>query len=292
MRFPSRRLGLKVKMVKETLIQIENVCFSYPTGAKALTDCSLQIHKGETLVILGSNGSGKTTLAKHLNGLLKPQRGSVLVRGMDTRQQEHGGEIRRLVGMVFQNPDEQIVGATVEEDVAFGPENLALPPEEIRLRVDKILQLMQLTAERETPPHMLSGGQKQRLAIAGVLAMHPQCIVLDEPTAMLDVAGRRELQSLLQRLKKEQQITVVLITHLMEEAAQADRVVVLHQGTVRFDGTPRQLFNRPDKLTEYGLKLPPVVEMAIMLKKAGIDMAPLPLNIDQLVKMLCRSLNV
>lgn len=284
-------------MVKETLIQVDNVHFAYPTGpgqdhSNALTNCSLRINKGETLAILGSNGSGKTTLAKHLNGLLVPQQGRVLVAGMDTQQQAHCWEIRRLVGMVFQNPDNQIVAATVEEDVAFGPENLGLSPTEIRQRVDCFLKLLQLTAERQTPPHMLSGGQKQRLAIAGVLAMYPRCIVLDEPTAMLDATGRRDLLLLLQRLKTEQQISVVLITHLMEEASLADRVVVLDQGTVAFDGTPQQLFAQGSGLMQYGLKLPPVVEMALMLKQAGIEMKQLPLNIDQLVNMLCRSLKV
>ena len=281
----------------ETLIQVENVHFAYPLGAKqdrycALANCSLRINKGETLAILGSNGSGKTTLAKHLNGLLIPQQGRVLVAGMDTQQQAHCWEIRRLVGMVFQNPDNQIVAATVEEDVAFGPENLGLPPTEIRQRVDHFLKLLQLTDERETPPHMLSGGQKQRLAIAGVLAMYPHCVVLDEPTAMLDATGRKALQALLQRLKTDHQITVVLITHLMEEAALADRVVVLHQGTVAFDGTPQQLFSQYSDLMQYGLRVPPVVEVAVMLKQAGIKMDQLPLNIDQLVNILCRSLKV
>lgn len=276
---------------KEPLIQVENVQFTYATNTEqqpynALTNCNLVINEGEILAVLGSNGSGKTTLAKHLNGLLTPQHGRVLVAGMDTKQQANCWEIRRLVGMVFQNPDHQIVAATVEEDVAFGLENLGLPPTEIRQRVDRFLQLLQLTAERQTPPHMLSGGQKQHLAIAGVLAMYPRCVVLDEPTAMLDTNGRAKLQTLLQTLKTEHHISVVLITHLMEEAALADRVLVLHQGTVAFTGTPQQLFAQPERLAQYRLKAPTVVEMALMLKQAGVKMEQLPLNTDQLVNML------
>lgn len=279
---------------KQAIIELDQVGFSYSSGEEAnqpaLANCSLEIYPGEMLALVGGNGAGKTTLAKLLNGLLIPQQGRVLVAGLDTRQQDHWWEVRQRVGMVFQNPDHQIVAATVEEDVAFGPENLALPPAEIKGRVDRYLQLMDLTAQRENPPAMLSGGQKQRLAIAGVLAMAPQCMVFDEPTAMLDDKGRRVLLTLLQELKTSQQIAVVLITHLMDEAALADRVAVLHQGSVAFTGTPAQLFAQPERLQRYKLTLPPVVEMALLLQGAGIAMDPLPLNTDQLVNILCQSL--
>ena len=254
-----------------TMIQVDNLCFSYggEQGRPALHDVSLQVEQGSFVAVLGHNGSGKSTLAKHMNAVLLPTGGSVLVCGMDTRQEEVLLEIRRRVGMVFQNPDNQIVANVVEEDVAFAPENLGVPSEEIRRRVDEALAAVGMSEFTTHAPHLLSGGQKQRLAIAGVIAMEPECIVLDEATAMLDPAGRQEVLKAIHDLHRERGITVVLITHHMDEAAQADRVVVMDGGTVAMEGTPREIFRQGDALRALGLTVPDTVAVLEELNRSG-----------------------
>ena len=260
----------------ETMIQTENVQFAYPaeegtTAPLALDGVTLAIERGSFVVVLGHNGSGKSTLAKTLNGVLLPCGGRVLVEGMDTRDEEKLLAIRQRVGMVFQNPDNQIVANVVEEDVAFAPENLGVPTEEIRRRVDDALAAVGMSEFVRHAPHLLSGGQKQRIAIAGVLAMEPACIVLDEATAMLDPVGRREVLSTVHRLNREKGITVVLITHHMDEAEEADRVVVMDDGRVAMDGTPREVFTRVDALRSMGLTVPDTVDLLDRLRRDGVD---------------------
>ncbi|MEG6616925.1 energy-coupling factor transporter ATPase [Peptococcaceae bacterium 1198_IL3148] len=273
------------------LIKIQGVDFAYQTKdgnqPLALSNCNLTINCGEFIAIVGSNGSGKSTLAKHLNGLLKPLRGKVEVAGLDTGIDENLWSIRGIIGMVFQNPDNQLVAAIAEDDVAFGPENLAVSPTEIRSRVDYYLDKLKLTSVKDLPPHLLSGGQKQRLAIAGVLAMRPRCLVLDEPTAMLDPAGRADLLQILQQLNQQQDITIILITHNMEEAALADRLIVLNDGQIMLDGPPQVVFAQQHELSKYGLELPVVVQMASLLKAQGFNINELPISVDELVKTLC-----
>ena len=235
-----------------------------------LQGVDLAIEKGAFVAVLGHNGCGKSTLAKHFNALLLPTGGQVLVADMDTAHEDNTYPIRRLVGMVLQNPDNQLVSTIVEEDVAFGPENLGLPPAEIRARVDEALAAVDMTAYKDHSPHRLSGGQKQRVAIAGVLAMHPDCLLLDEPTAMLDPQGRREVLDTLCRLNREG-MTVVLITHYMEEAALADRVVVMDEGRVVLDGTPRQVFAQGERLTALGLDVPQPTALCAALRQRGVD---------------------
>ena len=251
----------------ETMIQTENVQFAYP----AEDGVTLAIERGSFVVVLGHNGSGKSTLAKTLNGVLLPCGGRVLVEGMDTRDEEKLLAIRQRVGMVFQNPDNQIVANVVEEDVAFAPENLGVPTEEIRRRVDDALAAVGMSEFVRHAPHLLSGGQKQRIAIAGVLAMEPACIVLDEATAMLDPVGRREVLSTVHRLNREKGITVVLITHHMDEAEEADRVVVMDDGKVAMDGTPREVFTQVDALRSMGLTVPDTVDLLDRLRRDGVD---------------------
>ena len=260
----------------ETMIQTENVQFAYPaeegtTAPLALDGVTLAIERGSFVVVLGHNGSGKSTLAKTLNGVLLPCGGRVLVEGMDTRDEEKLLAIRQRVGMVFQNPDNQIVANVVEEDVAFAPENLGVPTEEIRRRVDDALAAVGMSEFVRHAPHLLSGGQKQRIAIAGVLAMEPACIVLDEATAMLDPVGRREVLSTVHRLNREKGITVVLITHHMDEAEEADRVVVMDDGKVAMDGTPREVFTQVDALRSMGLTVPDTVDLLDRLRRDGVD---------------------
>ena len=259
----------------ETMIEVNHLSHLYVdengNDVRALDDVSLTIRRGEFVAIIGTNGSGKSTLAKHFNVLLQPTGGNVTVCGFDTLDDEHIWNIRQHVGMVFQNPDNQIVAAVVEEDVAFGPENLGVPSVEIRKRVDDALTAVNMTEYADHGPHLLSGGQKQRIAIAGVLAMKPDCIVLDEPTAMLDPKGRLEVLETIHRLNKEEGITIVIITHFMEEAVTADRVVVMKNGVKLQEGTPREIFTQVDTLKDLGLDVPVAAEVASKLIQKGID---------------------
>lgn len=259
----------------ETMIEVNHLSHLYVdengNDVRALDDVSLSIGRGEFVAIIGTNGSGKSTLAKHFNVLLQPTEGTVTVCGFDTLDDEHIWNIRQHVGMVFQNPDNQIVAAVVEEDVAFGPENLGVPSAEIRKRVDDALAAVNMTEYAEHGPHLLSGGQKQRIAIAGVLAMKPDCIVLDEPTAMLDPKGRLEVLETIHRLNKEEGITIVIITHFMEEAVTADRVVVMKNGVKLQEGTPREIFTQVDTLKDLGLDVPVAAEVASNLIQKGVD---------------------
>ena len=257
----------------EPVIQIQNITFSYHDSPKpALDGVTLDIFPGTFVAVLGSNGSGKSTLAKHLNAILIPSEGRVLVKGMDTSSEENLIPIRRRVGMVFQNPDNQIVANVVEDDVAFAPENLGVEPAEIRERVDGALRSVGMYDFRMHAPHLLSGGQKQRIAIAGVLAMQPEVLVLDEPTAMLDPRGRREVMETIEALRKEKGITVILITHHMDEAAQADRIVVMDRGHLAMDGTPREIFPQIDRLRSYSLNVPDATALMHELISAGMDL--------------------
>jgi energy-coupling factor transport system ATP-binding protein len=276
----------------QPIIQIKDLYFDYINSegkeTAALDGVSLDIHKGEFLVIIGHNGSGKSTLAKHMNALLTPKRGQVLVKGMDTKDEDRTWDIRQTAGMVFQNPDNQMVATIVEEDVAFGPENLGVASEQIRERVDQALRTVGMTEYANTAPHYLSGGQKQRVAIAGVIAMRPEIIILDEPTAMLDPSGRREVMETIDYLNKHEGITIVHITHYMEEAIAADRVVVMEEGKIVAKASPREIFNQVDTLKSIGLDVPQVTELAHQLKKEGIDIAGGPLSIEEMVEAICR----
>ena len=253
---------------------------------RAIDGVDVDIKKGDFVAVLGHNGSGKSTLAKHVNGLLLPTEGTVWVGDMDTRDEEHIWDVRKTAGMVFQNPDNQIIGNIVEEDVGFGPENIGVPTEEIWKRVEESLKAVGMTAYRLQSPGKLSGGQKQRVAIAGVMAMKPQCIVLDEPTAMLDPNGRKEVIKTVHELNKQEGITVLLITHYMEEVIDADRVVVIDGGHVVMDGTPKEVFSRVKELKKYSLDVPQVTELADELKEAGMDLPYGILSIDELVDEL------
>ena len=259
------------------IISVEHLAYSYPgpeegKGVQVFEDLNLKVEEGSFVAILGSNGCGKSTLAKHFNSILLPCGGKVYVCGMDTSREDLVMAVRRRVGMVFQNPDNQIVANVVEEDVAFGPENLGVASPEIRRRVDRALQQVDMYEYREHAPHLLSGGQKQRIAIAGIIAMEPKCIVLDEPTAMLDPRGRREVMDTIKRLNREKGITVVLITHHMDEAAQAQRVIVLDKGTVAADGTPEAVFAQVELLHAIGLAAPETVELCWQLNQQGLDL--------------------
>ncbi len=240
---------------------------------RALDHVNIDIKEGDFVAILGHNGSGKSTFAKHVNGLLLPEEGTVWVSDMDTSKEQNLWHVRRAAGMVFQNPDNQIIGNVVEEDVGFGPENIGVPTEEIWQRVDKSLEAVHMTAYRLKSPNKLSGGQKQRVAIAGVMAMRPRCIVLDEPTAMLDPNGRKEVIKTVRELNRQEGITVLLITHYMEEVIHADRVIVMDDGHVVMDGTPREIFSRTEELKKYRLDVPQVTELAWELKKAGVPLS-------------------
>ena len=259
------------------MLRAMDVRFDYTYENEApqvvLQGVDLTVEKGAFVAILGHNGCGKSTLAKHFNALLLPTGGQVIVADMDTASEDNTYPIRRLVGMVLQNPDNQLVSTIVEEDVAFGPENLGLPPAEIRARVDEALAAVDMTAYKDHAPHRLSGGQKQRIAIAGVLAMHPDCLLLDEPTAMLDPQGRREVLDTVCRLNRENGMTVVLITHYMEEAALADRVVVMDEGKVVLDGTPREVFAQGERLTDLGLDVPQPTALCTALRAAGVEIS-------------------
>ena len=276
-------------------IQVEHLEYTYPgvddaPGVPVFEDLNLSIAEGSFVAILGSNGCGKSTLAKHFNSILLPCGGKVYVCGMDTSDEEKLIAVRRTVGMVFQNPDNQIVANVVEEDVAFGPENLGIASPAIRQRVDNALKQVGMYNYREHAPHLLSGGQKQRIAIAGVIAMEPKCIVLDEPTAMLDPKGRREVLDTVIRLNAEKKITVVLITHHMDEAARAQRVVVLHKGNVALDGAPEQVFAQVEKLHSMGLAAPDTVELCYHLNKVGFDLPLGRLNAEDCAQALYEEL--
>ena len=272
-------------------IRVEHLAYTYPgvedtPGVAVFQDLSLTIEEGSFVAVLGGNGCGKSTLAKHFNAILLPCGGKVWVCGMDTSADDRIIPIRRNVGMVFQNPDNQIVANVVEEDVAFGPENLGIASPEIRNRVDKALKQVGMYEYREHAPHLLSGGQKQRIAIAGIIAMEPKCIVLDEPTAMLDPRGRREVMETISRLNENKGITVVLITHHMEEAAQADRVVVLHKGSIAADGTPKEVFSQVELLHNIGLAAPDTVELCYELNQCGFSLPLDALNIEDCAQAL------
>ena len=280
-----------------TAIEVKHLAYTYPgvddtPGIAVFEDMNLQIEQGTFVAILGSNGCGKSTLAKHFNTILLPCGGSVSVFGMDTADEEKLINIRRTVGMVFQNPDNQIVANVVEEDVAFGPENLGVASPAIRHRVDNALKQVGMYEYREHAPHLLSGGQKQRVAIAGVIAMEPKCIVLDEPTAMLDPKGCREVMETIARLNKDKDITVILITHHMEEAAQAQRVVVLDKGHVALDGDPREVFSQVKILHDMGLAAPETVELCWELNKVGFALPLERLNAEECAQTLYDALKV
>ena len=276
------------------MIETKELTYTYPapegeTNPPALRGVSVTIEKGSFTVVLGHNGSGKSTFAKHLNAVLLPCGGAVYVEGMDTRDERMLLEIRRRTGMVFQNPDNQIVANVVEEDVAFGPENLGVPTAEIRRRVDDALAAVGMEQFARHAPHLLSGGQKQRIAIAGILAMEPECIVLDEATAMLDPAGRREVIDTVRRLNRERGITVVLITHHMAEAESADRVIVMNDGQVAMEGAPHDVFAQVDRLHELGLAAPDTVELLHLLREAGMDVPLTGLTVDECADTICRA---
>ncbi|MDS1030448.1 energy-coupling factor transporter ATPase [Bacillota bacterium LX-D] len=273
------------------MIKIEKLYHRYKAGTPqevtALDNINLEVKKGEFVVIIGHNGSGKSTLAKHLNGLLLPSEGNVIVNGMNTRESKYVWEIRREVGMVFQNPDNQLVATMVEEDVAFGPENLGVPPSEIRRRVDESLELVGMQEFKHKEPHHLSGGQKQRVAIAGVIAMKPNYLVLDEPTAMLDPKGRKEVMDTVIKLNREEGLSIIHITHYMEEAVNAHRVIVMEQGKIVEGGLPRQIFQQVELLKKLRMDVPQMTELAYELKKAGLELPGDILTVEEMVKYLC-----
>ena len=279
-----------------TMLQTEHLTFAYPAEegqsapTAALEDVTLSVEKGSFVVVLGHNGSGKSTLAKQMNAVLLPCGGTVYVDGMDTKQEALLLEIRRRVGMVFQNPDNQIVANVVEEDVAFAPENLGIPTGEIRRRVDDALAAVGMSEFTRHAPHLLSGGQKQRVAIAGVIAMAPECVVLDEATAMLDPSGRREVLSAIRALNRERGITVVLITHHMDEALGADRLIVMNDGHLAMDGTPAEVFTQVDALRAMGLAAPDTVELLYGLRQGGMDVPLDALTVEDCDAAICRAL--
>lgn len=273
-------------------IRVENLIFEYVKSedgqsVRAIDGISFNVPKGSFTAVIGQNGSGKSTLAKNINCLLVPTSGKIFVDGLDTSVPENVWEVRQRVAMVFQNPDNQIVSSIVEDDVAFGPENLGVDPAEIRERVDEALLGVEMYEYRKKAPHLLSGGQKQRIAIAGAVAMEPECIVFDEPTAMLDPRGRREVLSVIKKLN-EKGITVLLITHFMEEAAQADQIVVMDNGVVKMTGTPHEIFLRAQELKDLSLGVPPAVELGMKLRERGIDIPQDILTVDEMVRHLCQ----
>lgn len=275
------------------MIEVKDLIFQYNSNEEevkltALNNVNLEVKKGEFVVVIGHNGSGKSTLAKHINALLLPTKGDVMVKKMNTKEEENIWSIRQTAGMVFQNPDNQIVATIVEEDVAFGPENLGVEPREIRTRVEEALQIVDMTDYRSKAPHLLSGGQKQRIAIAGVIAMRPDCIIFDEPTAMLDPVGRREVVNTIKKLNQEEKITIIHITHFMEEAVDADRVIVMEEGKIVLEGTPKQVFPQVNQLKALGLDVPQVTDLAHQLLEAGVDIPKDILTVDEMVIELCR----
>lgn len=282
----------KRKGKMNVFLDADNISFSYEKAGvnDVLKGVSLSVEKGEFVAVLGHNGSGKSTLAKHFNAINIPDSGSVKVNGMDTGDEKNLLDIRSCTGMVFQNPDNQIVATIVEEDAAFALENLGVEPKEIRRRVDEALKAVDMYDYRMYAPHKLSGGQKQRVAIAGILAMDPDCILLDEPTAMLDPRGRSEVMSTIKKLNKEREVTIVLITHYMDEAAQAQRVVVIDEGEIMIDGTPKQIFSQVETMKNLGLDVPQATELAWRLRKAGFEMPKDILTEDECAKAISRLL--
>jgi len=273
----------------ENRILAKDVSYRYPDAERnAVNQVSMRVKRGEFLAILGHNGSGKSTLAKLFNALYVPDSGTVVVCGMDTKDDELVFEIRQNAGMVFQNPDNQIVATIVEEDVAFGLENNGVPPQEIRTRIDEALKIVNMSEYAQKAPHMLSGGQKQRVAIAGVLAMKPKVIILDEATAMLDPSGRAEVMNTVHRLNQEEGISIVIITHYMSEAATANYVVVMDNGEIRLTGTPREVFSDVETIRALGLDVPPMTGLAHDLRNAGIDIRPDVLTVEEMVEEVCR----
>ena len=276
-----------------TMIECRNLVFKYTASENqeekiAINDVNLQITEGEFIAILGHNGSGKSTMAKHMNALLIPTDGKMLVNKMDTSDMNNLWNIRETAGMVFQNPDNQLVATIVEEDVAFGPENLGVPPQEIRKRVDEALERVGMSEYKKHAPHLLSGGQKQRIAIAGILAMQPKCIIFDEPTAMLDPSGRKEVLDTIIDLNRNYGITVILITHYMDEAAKADRIVVMDKGKLILDGKPRDVFSNVEKMKNIGLDVPQVTELSYELQKVGINIDTRILDVNEMVNAICQ----
>ncbi|WFD10416.1 energy-coupling factor transporter ATPase [Tepidibacter hydrothermalis] len=273
------------------IVKIDNISFEYSQEniqSKALDELNLDIKRGEFVVIIGHNGSGKSTLSKNLNAILKPTKGNILINDMNTKDDSKLWNIRQSAGMVFQNPDNQIVATVVEEDVAFGPENLGIQPDEIKKRVEESLKSVGMYEFKDKAPHLLSGGQKQRVAIAGIIAMKPECIIFDEPTAMLDPSGRREVMNTIKRLNQEENITIIHITHFMEEAVDADRIVVMEKGKIVLQGKPKEVFIHVDKLKKLGLDVPFMTELTYELRKEGIDMRSDILTVDEMVMNLCR----
>ena len=276
----------------EPIIEVKNLSHIYYDSQnreiRALDSVSMSIAQGEFVAVIGTNGSGKSTLARHFNALLRPTEGTCLINGMDSNLEENIWDIRQTVGMVFQNPDNQIVAAIVEEDVAFGPENIGVPQEEIRPRVEAALAVVNMTEYAKHAPHLLSGGQKQRVAIAGVLALLPKCIVLDEPTAMLDPKGRKEIVATVKKLNKEKNITVVYITHKMEEALLADKIIVMKQGRIEMQGTPGEVFSSVEEIKELGLEVPIAAEVAAELRACGQPIPEKTITPEELAEALCQ----
>ncbi len=277
--------------MQDNIIKTGNLCHDYQTAdntsVQALKNINIEIKKGEFVAIIGTNGSGKSTLAKHFNTLLLPTSGTCIVCNLDCNKEENSLKIRQNVGMVFQNPDNQIVAAIVEEDVAFGPENIGMPPEKIRQRVDYALGVVKMLEYKNQAPHMLSGGQKQRIAIAGVLALEPTCMIFDEPTAMLDPVGRKEVLATVLELNKQKGITIIYITHFMQEAALADRVIVMDKGSIAMQGTPKEVFCQVDKIKQIGLDVPLAAQIAKNLNEKGLNL-PAIINNKELAQALCQ----
>ncbi|MDD3747138.1 MAG: energy-coupling factor transporter ATPase [Anaerostipes sp.] len=282
-----KNLILKIKDLKHEYISYQDED-EKGTVVHAVDGVSLDVQRGQFIAILGHNGSGKSSLAKHLNGLLVPSEGTVFVENMDTKDPKNMLDIRQSVGIVFQNPDNQIVGSIVEEDVGFGPENIGIPTDEIWERVSRVLEGVGMHAYRKSSPNNLSGGQKQRVAIAGIMAMEPECIVLDEPTAMLDPKGRQDVLNLVKRLNQEKKITIILITHNMDEVLPADQVFVMNQGKVTMSGTPKEVFYHVDELKKLGLEVPFATDLAYELRKEGIELSPDIISKKELVEELCQ----
>lgn len=274
------------------MVDVQNIQFYYKNDEEkamlALKDITVTVEPGEFIVIIGHNGSGKSTLAKHMNALLLPTKGDVFVKGFNTKDEANVWNIRQNAGMVFQNPDNQIVATIVEEDVAFGPENLGIPPVEICNRVEEALNIVDMLEYRDKAPHLLSGGQKQRIAIAGIIAMRPNCIIFDEPTAMLDPSGRREVIRTIKKLNKEENITIVHITHFMEEAVDADRVIVMEDGQIILEGSPKEVFSNVKRLKESGLDVPQITDLTNELIREGINLPRDILTVDEMVMELCQ----